>query len=345
MRSWDVFCRVIDNLGDAGVCWRFGAELAARGQTVRLFIDDAAPLAFMAPRGAAGIEVRPWPSPTAALEAADVVVETFGCELPPQQVQAMQARATPPVWINLEHLSAEPYVERSHGLPSPQPSGLPKWFFFPGFTPRTGGLLREAGLAEARRRFDREPWFAQQGIERRPGERTVLLFCYVQDRYRLHALLDALAGQPTLLLLAPGPAQEQVRQAPPGVRLHALPWLSQTDFDHALWSTDLNFVRGEDSLVRALWAGAPFVWQAYPQHDNAHHAKVQALLERLAAPPEWAGLWRAWNGMPGAQSQRLALPSGWPGLQVAHRALIEQPDLVTQLLAFVETRSRGIGGC
>ncbi|HET7526824.1 MAG TPA: elongation factor P maturation arginine rhamnosyltransferase EarP, partial [Burkholderiaceae bacterium] len=41
---WDLFCRVIDNLGDAGVCWRLASDLAARGQQVRLVIDDASPL-------------------------------------------------------------------------------------------------------------------------------------------------------------------------------------------------------------------------------------------------------------------------------------------------------------
>ena len=31
---WDIFCQVIDNHGDVGVCWRLARELAARGHTV-----------------------------------------------------------------------------------------------------------------------------------------------------------------------------------------------------------------------------------------------------------------------------------------------------------------------
>ena len=46
-----------------------------------------------------------------------------------------------------------------------------------------------------------------------------------------------------------------------------------------LWACDFNFVRGEDSLVRAIWAGKPFVWQIYPQDDNAHYAKLEAFLD------------------------------------------------------------------
>jgi uncharacterized repeat protein (TIGR03837 family) len=166
---------------------------------------------------------------------------------------------------------------------------------------------------------------------------VVLLFCYQNPA--LPALLNELAAQPTLLLLTPGPAQEQVQAAPAGVRLHRLPWLTQREFDHLLWSADLNFVRGEDSLLRALWAGAPFVWQAYPQSDGAHAAKLEALLAAWDAPPAVAALWRAWNG----------LRPGWPGLPAPwaaetrawRQAVQAQADLVTQLLAFVaQTRGR-----
>ena len=329
---WDVYCRVVDNLGDAGVCWRLAAGLAARGQRVRLVIDDATPLAFMAPDGAAGVEVLAWPGPSAV---GDVVIEAFGCDPPAAVIEAMARRTQPPVWINLEYLSAEAYVERSHGLPSPQLQGpgrgLTKWFDYPGFTPRTGGLLREPGLMAERAAFDRQAWWQALGIGVGPNERVVTLFCY--DNAALPALLQDLARRPTLLLLTPGPAQQQVAHAPPGVRLHRLPWLSQNDFDRLLWSADLNFVRGEDSLLRAIWAGVPFVWQAYPQHDGAHAAKLDALLQAWQAPPAVAALWQAWNGL---RPDWPGLPSPWAGETLAWRqTLLAQPDLVTQLLAFV----------
>jgi uncharacterized repeat protein (TIGR03837 family) len=339
---WDVYCRVIDNLGDAGVCWRLAAALAARGQRVRLVIDDAAPLAFMAPDGAPDVEVLPWPGPA---DSGDVVIEAFGCDPPPATVEAMARRGAAPVWINLEYLCAEDYVERSHGLPSPQLNGpgrgLTKWFFYPGFTARTGGLLREPDLAARRAAFDRETWLRAQGIAPRPGERIVTLFCY--DNPTVATLLQDLASAPTLLLLTPGPAQRQVTQAPPAVRLHALPWLTQPDFDALLWSSDLNFVRGEDSLVRAIWAGAPFVWQAYPQTDGAHAAKVHALLRRLQAPAGISAAWLAWNG----------LGAAWPGVQALEpgpfqhlrASLLAQDGLVTQLLSFVTSRPRAGPAC
>ena len=337
---------------------------------MRLVIDDAAPLGFMAPGGAPGVEVLPWPGPAVV---GDVVVEAFGCDPPEATVAAMAARALPPVWLNLEYLSAEPYVERSHGLPSPQRNGLTKWFFYPGFTAGSGGLLREPGLLAERAAFDSAAWLLAQGIAHLAGERVVTLFCY--DNPALPALLHDLAREPTLLLLTPGPAQQQVaaHATPAGLRLHRLPWLSQTAFDHLLWASDLNFVRGEDSLVRALWSGVPFVWQAYPQHDGAHTAKVDALLDHLQAPAAVAALWRAWNGMTadlaaggaanlaadlaadlaasGAGGPALpalpALPgsagSADPWLAAARawqQAHAAQPDLVSQLMRFVRSPGR-----
>jgi len=339
-RHWDLFCKVVDNFGDVGVCWRLACDLAARGESVRLVIDDASALAWMAPGDAAGVQVLPWPGPCAP---GDVVVETFGCDPPPAFVAAMAQRDPAPVWINLEYLSAEAYVERSHALPSPRHDGLVKWFYFPGFTPGTGGLLREPGLIERRERFDRDTWLAGQGIERRPGERLVSLFCY--DNPALPALLADLAREPTLLLLTPGHAQRQVAAAPMGVRLARLPWLTQAGFDELLWSCDLNLVRGEDSLVRALWAGSPFVWQAYPQHDGAHAAKVEALLAAMAAAPAVAAVWRAWNGLGGRDPAALwpALPALGPwraSIEAWRQGLLGQPDLTSALLAFTSGKAR-----
>jgi uncharacterized repeat protein (TIGR03837 family) len=337
---WDLFCRVIDNFGDIGVCWRLAADLAARGHAVRLWIDDASALAWMAPHGAPGVDVLPWTPQMPALPPGDVVVEAFGCELPAAFVERMASQT--PVWINLEYLSAEAYVERSHGLPSPQRNGLTKWFFYPGFTAGTGGLLREPGLMAERAAFDRKPWLQVRGLAPQPGERVVSLFCY--DNPALPQLLQALSAEPTLLLLTPGFAQ---RQAAPLLDAHGrlgalralpLPWLTQPEFDRLLWSCDLNFVRGEDSFVRAQWAGAPFVWQIYPQHDGVHAGKLDAFVQRFGAAPEVRALWHAWNGL---RSWPAALPSRgeWAAACRAWReTLLAQEDLTTQLLRLADSK-------
>jgi uncharacterized repeat protein (TIGR03837 family) len=344
--QWDLFCRVVDNFGDVGVCWRLAADLAARGQTVRLFIDDASALGWMAPGGAAGVAVRHWGDAEvhrAGADVGDVVVEAFGCDPPPAFVAAMAARATPPWWVNLEYLSAEPYVERSHGLPSPHPSGLVKHFFYPGFTPGTGGLLREPGLQQRQAAFDAGTWLRAHGAAPRAGERVVSLFCY--DTAPVDALVDALAQQPTLLLATAGVATATLQAllgptlARGALRGVALPLLSQADYDKLLWAADLNLVRGEDSFVRAQWAGRPFLWQAYPQHDRAHAAKLDAFLARfLAGSPDGLAsslgrCWRSWNGLNDAGLD-LPPPESWATHCRQWRdALCTQADLTSQLMA------------
>ncbi len=352
---WSLFCRVVDNFGDIGFAWRLAADLAGRGEKVRLAVDGARALAWMAPRGAIGVEVVDWHAPVDA--NSDALVETFGCGWPEAVAAQLSAGEQRPVCINVEHLSAESFVERSHGLPSPRftASGdpLPTWYFYPGFTAATGGLLREPGLLAQRLAFgDGHDWLAARGIDRHENERRVSLFCYPDAP--ADALFNALAAVPTLLLLTPGAATVQARSLlGPGLqrgRLRAvsLPPLSQPDFDRLLWSCELNFVRGEDSLVRALWAGAPFVWQAYVQDDQAHAVKLEAFLDQfLTGAPGGLGtsvrrLFAAWNG--------LAEPASVPAFDWPDRAewelqcrswrdrLAARPDLVTDLLGFVASK-------
>ena len=367
---WDIFCKVIDNHGDIGVCWRLSVQLARRGEQVRLWVDDPASaasgavcaLTWMAPGGQPGVEVRSGSVAAPAFVPGDLVIETFGCEPGEAVVAAIAARSRAqgrqPAWINLEHLSAEPFVERSHGLPSPVPSGsgvgLVKYFFYPGFTPGTGGLLREQDLAQRQAAFDRPAWLSGLGIApTHPATaRLVSLFCY--EPAALSDLLDQFARgpQPTRLLVTAGRASAAVKAEIKSknslkplwnghglLSISYLPLLSQHDFDHLLWACDLNFVRGEDSLVRALWAGRPFVWQIYPQHDDAHHAKLRALLDWLQAPPSLRQFHEAWNGI--APPLPAVEPGAWGGCVAAARErLLAQDDLAAQLQRFVKHIAR-----
>lgn len=355
---WNIFCRVIDNFGDVGVCWRLARDLAARGQRVRLWLDDASALAWMAPQGAAGVQVLPWPSAAAPDGPGDVLIEAFGCELPavffaPDSIAAdadctsARGQKTPkktPVLINLEYLSAERYVERCHRLPSPVKQGScqgwVRWFFYPGFTPATGGLLRELDLAARQAHFDRRTWRAQHGVAQQ--QLAVSLFCY--EPAALPTLLPMLRQLDAQLLVTPGRAAAAVRTCPaPLPTLHWLQPCAQPAFDELLWACDLNLVRGEDSLVRALWAGAPLVWHIYPQDDNAHHAKLHAFLDWLQAPPSLRQFHCAWNSLAPASTLPVldahCLQEWRQCIQAARQRLLEQQDLLTQLLGFVAEKS------
>ncbi len=344
---WDIFCRVIDNHGDAGVCWRVAAELGARGERVRLWMDDPSPLRWMAPQGAPGVAVVPWTEPAPDLEPGEVVVEAFGCDPPDAFVARMAAAPRRPAWLNLEYLSAEAYVERSHGLPSPvmhgPAQGFTKHFFYPGFTARTGGLLREQDLAARRAGFDRTAWLRRHGIAD-DGAQVLSLFCY--EPPALPQLLQQLAGgsRTTHLLVTAGRAAAAVRavggRSGGRLQLHELPLLSQREYDHLLWSCDLNFVRGEDSFVRGLLAGVPSVWQIYPQQDEAHHAKLDAFLRWLQPPADLRAFFLAWNGVTGEPLPALDVPAWAPAARRALDQAQALPELATELLRFAAGRAR-----
>jgi uncharacterized repeat protein (TIGR03837 family) len=337
----DVLCRVVDNYGDIGVCWRLARRLSQGiGWDVRLWVDDLSRFARIAPavqqglrrQIVEGVEIVAWPaddagadpdaaadatasamstayvSPTASpastdYEPGDVVIEAFACE-PPQALRAAM-RSRHPVWINLEYLSAESWVETCHGLPSPQRDGLVRHFFFPGFTPATGGLLREPGLSTQRDSLQRslaaqDEFLAAIGARdaarrwRDRRARLVTLFCYPHAPWP--ALHDGLAAHGPAVVLVPEGVAPRLPESDDGrVCVVRIPFLSQEDYDRLLWCGDLNFVRGEDSLVRGIWAARPLVWQIYAQQEQAHLEKLDAWLERYPAPTAAAELTRLWN--------------------------------------------------
>ncbi len=351
-RLWDIFCTVIDNHGDLGVCWRLTRQLLAQGQSVRLWVDDASALAWMAPEAPTlpKLQVLPWAAASQSevlknLEPADVWIEAFGCTLPEAFVaHGVATHPQQPAWINLEYLSAEDWVPRMHNMPSPVMSGPAKgWtkrFFYPGFTADTGGLLRETDLQERHQRFDRAAWRQQHAPHLAPGGLLISLFCY--EPASLPQLLAQLVGTPHHLLVAPGRPLAAVHQALAGMPVHpnwsALPYTDQNGFDEMLWACDLNFVRGEDSLVRAFWAGHAFIWHIYPQDDNAHHAKLEAFLEWMQAPQSLRQAHRVWNGMEAGEWPALnsgALADWKACAQTARQLLLQQTDLDNQLRSLI----------
>lgn len=372
--TWDIFCKVVDNFGDAGVCWRLARILhREHGLLVRLWIDDLATLHALHPALDAavplqqidGITVCHWQDSALPDEAA-AVIEAFGCGLPEGYVAAMAASARPPLWIVLEYLSAESWVDEHHGLSSPHPRlPLPRYFFFPGFTSGTGGLLREADLQSRRAAFDdaaRQAFWRDMGFADTARDAlAVSLFAYADAP--VAELLAAMAqdAAPVVIALPGGALQQMVRtffgvaaddRGPwrrGALEVRVLPFLPQTRYDDLLWACDLNFVRGEDSFVRAQWAAQPLVWQPYRQDDGAHQRKLQAFLSRYdqgLAPAAAAALgefWRCWNGDPAG------LATAWPRLRAAQgdlrlhasrwaRDLATHAGMAGQLVGFVANR-------
>jgi uncharacterized repeat protein (TIGR03837 family) len=373
--TWDVFCRVIDNYGDIGIAWRLARQLAAEHDGgVRLWVDDLHAFQHLCPainvdtetQNYCGVDVRAWGKNIAAVIPANVVIEAFGCALPEFYLMAMSTQSPPPVWINLEYLSAEAWVATHHTLPSPHPSlPLTKFFFFPGYQKGTGGVLCERDLANRRDQFQRAEiaafWQRLGFAAARDDELRISLFAY--QNAALPDFLDAWARgeQPITCLIPDGKLVPQLAawlgesDLPVGeirrrgrLELRILPFLNQDDYDRLLWACDINFVRGEDSCVRAQWAQKPFVWQAYPQAENVHWDKLDALAQNyVAGLPEAeanavTAMWQAWNG-------RVDLADAWSDFMKVKTVLDKHAhswtswlaaagDLAGNLVDFVEAR-------
>ena len=315
----------MDNFGDIGVCWRLARQLAGEhGLAVRLWVDDLSSAHRLIPsldvdqavQRIEGVDIVHWAKPLPTWEPGDVVISAFACAPPESFVEAMARRERKPVWINLEYLSAEDWVLGCHRLPSQHPRlPLTQHFFFPGFDDRTGGLLREAGYAVRRAAFSASGFRASLGLPIAvPGELLVSLFSY--ENAGLAELLECWrqALFPVTCLVPEGRVLPQIAAVlglhelrrgdvveRGSLTVRVLPFVEQARYDELLWACDLNFVRGEDSFVRAQWAERPFVWHIYPQQDEAHLAKLDAFLMRYGAGLDataaraLSDFWHAWN--------------------------------------------------
>ena len=374
---WDIFSAVVDNYGDIGVCWRLARQLVAEhGLRVRLWIDDLTSFQKINPeidprspvQVSRGVEIRKWAESNLAVEPADVVIEAFACELPAAYVASMAKSGRRHAWVNLEYLSAEGWVDSHHGLPSPHPRlPLIKYFFFPGFSPSTGGLLVEKNRLVQRALFKADSqlytaFWQELGIPiPEKNEVRISLFCY-DNNAAISLFTDWAKGATSVMCIIPeGVATTQISAffgEPLPVKgnlfqngsliVRVLPFLEQDRYDKLLWACNFNLVRGEDSFVRAQWAARPMAWQIYPQEAGAHWPKLRAFLDRYCADlpkPTAAALnsfFEAWNGggsgVPDWESlwrHRTALENH--AQEWANR-LIKKEDLTTNLVKFCNNK-------
>jgi uncharacterized repeat protein (TIGR03837 family) len=317
VRSLDIFCEVIDNFGDAGVVYRFAREfkLAHPRCRVRVFIDIIATLQSIVPAIDLHKQVQEYndiiyiqsqtlsPALVETLGTPDVLIEAFGCTIPDCVISAA-ARHTR-LHINLEYLSAESWVDSYHLKESLM--GYPvmkKYFYMPGFTPTTGGILVDTHSEHFRNnlgknRYDYITEVLKQFKIYVPAPEQCMfgsLFTYTRN---FDALLHECSSieKDVYILVFGEKSKAGMQQSSLFIqseklsanafrynRVHILfmPFLPQQLYDELLCTMDFNIVRGEDSLVRAIQARKPFIWNAYLQEKKYQHVKVAALLALFA---------------------------------------------------------------
>jgi hypothetical protein len=350
-QTWAIFCRIVDNYGDAGFCWRLAVSLKRLGIGRVLLITDRLDVldALRGGQHLVAVTVLPWKATEEGWQSngipadqqADVLIEAFACDLPAVYLQSLKPDTR---WITLDYLATEPWADSAHGKPSPapqikQPAARGRRWFVPGFSPATGGLLH--GSWRHLSTPERREWRARLSGEKINDDVfLVMAFGYADAPWEQFSQ--------ELAVLPPGFNSFRLWR-PSGLEL------SQADFDLALQACDLNFVRGEDSFIRAHWAAAgpwrvPFVWQPYRQEALAHGLKLEGWMGQLLGSPGLASVrdlhW-AWNCLAAdepnldADLERAwrAVSNDYPrirdALSKACTELAVRPSLESSLISFV----------
>ncbi|WP_299496571.1 elongation factor P maturation arginine rhamnosyltransferase EarP [uncultured Shewanella sp.] len=379
---WDIFCTVIDNFGDIGVTWRLAKQLSDDFNIqVTLWVDCLDSFQCILPsldpnlttQHHQGITIEHWQSPfVKTWRPGQVLIEAFACELPESLIRHRHTLTQPPVWINLDYLTAESWIDDCHGLASLLSDGQQRYFFFPGFSSKSGGLICEHELFKQQTMWLNDAhaqhhWLTHLGFTQLTHKEVnatyISVFSYPSPALTALSHYWQQSTEPTHLFVPYGKSLESLQwilnadeaefiighsyQAN-NLHVHVLPMTTQEEFDKLLWYCDINIVRGEDSFLRAQWAKKPFIWHIYPQEENAHIDKLSAFMTHYCASlphnaaQSWQSLCLTFN-----QGNTQASVDAWVSFIQHHQVLekhakkwpkqaLNESDLATRLVNFVK---------
>lgn len=303
VKNIDIFCEIIDNFGDIGVVYRLAKELKLRYGAeveIRVILNRLEEFLAMA-QEASDVPHQKFKDITYAtyeyvseniksFKTADVIIEAFGCKIPEEYLEIAYKESS--LLINLEYLSAEGWVEDFHlnesmlGAPK-----LKKFFFMPGFTERSGGIIIDTPFEKTIKRvrenkdFYLKKYLEKSGIENLDKKLIGTVFSYEKDFESLLAALNDLERE-TVLIIMGEKSQNSFRKILGNsnkygkIETYFIEFLNQEEYEEVVSFADFNFVRGEDSFARAVLLGKPFLWHIYIQENEAHFDKLEAFIER-----------------------------------------------------------------
>ena len=276
----DVFCDVIDNFGDAGVCLRLCRDFSKKNFEVRLFCNNVNILNKITnseDESNRFLSLFPWSEKMHNYEPSEVIIQAFSVRLSEEIIKKIKQKKS--LVVNLEYLTAEKFAENCHKLPS-YSDGIESYFFFPGFTKKTGGVVIEENLLKKIK------------SKKNNFNNQITLFSYENNKVK--TVITLLNKKNFILNIFDGKGLNNFNnlfklnlKAGDSLKLNnleikVLPMVSQDEYDSYLINSGLNLVRGEDSIVRAMLTGNPFLWHIYPQKENAHETKINALFDRMS---------------------------------------------------------------
>lgn len=308
LKTLDIFCEIIDNYGDIGVVYRTAKELQKifPKSKIRAFLNKLdefkkinSQVLDLPSQNIDGIEYITFDylrDNANELLTAQVIIEAFGCQIPKEYMEIAYDNSE--LLINLEYLSAEDWIEDFHLQSSPLGRGkLKKVFFMPGFTEKSGGVIADSNYLERIQRVLENKEFYEKkylsDIEDRENKIVGTLFSYEKNFTPL--LEDLKKLDKDVVILAMGEkTQDSLRKILKNfsiedfrnslkygkIEIKFLNFLNQEEYEELINIVDFNFVRGEDSFIRAVLTGKPYMWHIYCQEEYAHMDKIEGFLDK-----------------------------------------------------------------
>ena len=285
--SIDIFCQVIDNYGDVGVAYRLAREFKRvyPNKKLRFVINQIEELNLI--RKSEDIEIILYKDISKIENSADLIIESFGCEIPKEYMD--KALKNVKLIINLEYFSAEKWVDDFHLQESFLGGNLKKYFFIPGLSEESGGILLDNEFLERKKKVEanKEYYLEKFGIKEK-YDLIGSVFSYEKNFDSLIEELKKLDKKVILLILSEKTQKNFIKYFDNGnnydkIKFVKLPFFTYDKYEELLALCDFNLVRGEDSFVRALLLGKPFLWHIYPQDENTHIKKLESFLEKYCS--------------------------------------------------------------
>jgi len=284
IRSIDIFCQVIDNYGDVGVAYRLAREFKRvyPNKKLRFIINQMEELNLI--KKSEEIEIITYQDISKIENSADLIIESFGCEIPKEYMD--RALKNTKLIINLEYFSAEDWVDDFHLQESFLGENLKKYFFIPGLSKKSGGILLDNEFLERKKKVTKNKGYYLKKIG--INEKYDLIgsvFSYEKNFDFLIEELKKLDKKILLLILSEKTQKNFIKYFDnvnnyDKIKFVKLPFFTYDKYEELLALCDFNLVRGEDSFVRALLLAKPFLWHIYPQEGNTHIKKLESFLEK-----------------------------------------------------------------
>ena len=287
IRSIDIFCQVIDNYGDVGVAYRLAREFKRvyLNKKLRFIINQMEELNLI--KKSEEIEIITYQDISKIENSADLIIESFGCEIPKEYMD--RALKNSKLIINLEYFSAEDWVDDFHLQESFLGENLKKYFFIPGLSKKSGGILLDNEFLERKKKVTKNKryYLKKIGINEK-YDLIGSVFSYEKNFDFLIEELKKLDKKILLLILSEKTQKNFIKYFDnvnnyDKIKFVKLPFFTYDKYEELLALCDFNLVRGEDSFVRALLLGKPFLWHIYPQDENTHIKKLESFLEKYCS--------------------------------------------------------------